>query len=229
MTNTLMGNRTNRNISSISRRKRIVRNVLLVFNILLLATAVVIAAMVLTGCSKKPETFPEAESKVSEELEAIKTAEPSDETLKSLTSVAGDFDGAMLDGYLDKVKEFDYEITNSRKGEEDNTCIVTVKITTYDFANEYLRAWNEYMEVEEGDRWQSQFYSFLLLRLGSVTNKDYVEEVDIICTDAKGDGNWTTDIKTNDRLNNALSGGMMDEVKRLMTDDVVMDESEADN
>lgn len=224
MTDITMGNRTDRNISSTSRKKRIIRNVLTVFNILFLIAAVVIAAMVLTGCKSKPETFPEAEAKVSEELEAIKTAEPTDETIKSLTSVAGEFDGAMLDGYLTKVKDFDYEITNSRKGEEDNSCIVTVKITTYDFANEYLRAWNEYMEVEEGNRWQSQFYSFLLLRLGSVTNKDYVEEVDINCKEE--DGKWTTDLKTNDRLINALSGGMMDEVKRLMTDDVVMDESE---
>lgn len=219
-----MENRTDRNISSTNRKRRIIRNVLTVFNILLLIAAVVIAAMVLTGCKSKPETFPEAEARVSEELDAIKTAEPTDETIQSLTSVAGEFDGAMLDGYLAKLKEFDYEITNSRKGEEDNSCIVTVKITTYDFANEYLRAWNEYMEVEEGNRWQSQFYSFLLLRLGSVSNKDYVEEVDINCKE--DGGKWTTDLKTNDRLINALSGGMMDEVKRLMTDDVVMDESE---
>ena len=41
-----------------------------------------------------------------------------------------------------------------------------------------------------------------------------------------GDGNWETDIKSNEELMNAVSGGMLNEIKNLAKEDVVMDESE---
>ena len=66
MTEGIMANKTNKDISSRNKRRRIFRNALTVFNILLLIAAVVIAVMVLTSCSKEPETFPEAEAAVSQ-------------------------------------------------------------------------------------------------------------------------------------------------------------------
>ena len=226
---TAMSNRTNKNISSKNKKKLIINNVLTAFNILLLIAAIAIAVIVLTGCSKEPENYPEAETLVANELGKLKSADASDETLKSLTeNVSGEFDGSMLEGYISKLKDFDYEIVSSTKAEveEGNAASVKVKITAYDFGNEYLKAWNEHMMQDEEDRWQSQFYSFLLLRLGSVTNKDYVTEVDVICTDPKGDGHWETDLRSNEELMNAISGGMLNEIKNLVTDDVIIDNTE---
>lgn len=222
-----MAKRTDKNISSKNKRKLIINNVLTVFNVLLLIAAIVLAVMVLTGCSKEPERYPEAEAKVAAELDSIKSADVSDDSMKIFTEdVSGEVDGSMLEGYVSKLKDFDYEILGSHKAEEDDSVDVHVRITTYDFANEYLRAWNEHMATAEEDRWQSQFYSFLLLRLGSVSSKDYVSDVHVACTDPEGNGNWETDLKSNKELMNAISGGMLAEIENLMTDDVVIDQDE---
>lgn len=225
---TAMGNRTNKKISSKNKKKLIINNVLTAINILLLIAAVTIAVMVLTGCSKEPESYPEAEAVVSKELDAIKNADHSDESLKVFTKdVEGELDGTILEGYIEKLQEFDYEILESKKAEDDeNTVNVRVRITTYDFANAFLKAWNDHMSQEESDRWQSQFYSFLLLRLASVSTKDHVADAVVECRDEKGDGNWTTDLKANEELMDAIAGGMLTEIKKLMSDDVVMDEDE---
>lgn len=227
---TAMNNRTNKNISSNNNKKRKVNNILTIFNIILLIAAITIAVVVLTSCSKEPESYPEAEAAVKNELEKLKSADVSDSTLTVLTKdVSGEYDGSMLEGYITKLKDFDYEILGSQKAEGDNAAAVLVKITTYDFGNEYLKAWNEHMMQDEANRWQSQFYSFLLLRLGSVTNKDYVSEISVICTDPEGNGEWQTDLKSNEELMNAISGGMLNEIKNLATEDVVMDETEVNN
>ena len=226
----IMDNRTNKEISSRNRRKCILRNVLLVFNILLLIAAVVIAAMVLTGCSKEPENYPEAEALVAKELEALKTSDSDVLIPEAIKDSSDQFDESMLEGYVEKLKDFDYEILGSSKADTDNKndVAVRVKITTYDFANEYIKAWEQFMTVDDEDRWQSQFYAHLFLRLASVTSKDYTSEVNVICTEAE-DGTWTTDLKGNEDLMNAISGGMMAEMNNLMSDDVVMDESEVNN
>jgi|GEM_PF-3593929 len=226
----IMDNGTNKDISSKNRRRRILRNVLLVFNILLLIAAVAIAAMVLTGCSKEPESYPEAEAVVAEELDALKSSNADALIPDAIMESSDQFDESMLDGYVEKLKEFEYEILGSSKADDGNKndAAVKVKVTTYDFANEYLKAWDEFMTVEEENRWQSQFYGHLFLRLASVTSKDYTSEVNVICTEDE-DGKWTTDLKANEDLMNALSGGMIAEMNKHMTDDVVMDETEVNN
>ena len=226
----VMDNRTNKDISSRNKRRYILRNVLLVFNILLLVAAVVIAAMVLTGCSKEPESYPEAEALVAQELESLKTSDSEALIPKAIKDSSDQFDKSMLEGYVEKLKDFDYEILGSSKADtgNKNDVAVRVKITTYDFANEYIKAWEQFMTVDNEDRWQSQFYSHLFLRLASVTSKDYTSEVNVICTEDE-DGKWTTNLKDNKDLMNAISGGMMGEMEKLMTDDVVMDETEVNN
>ena len=229
---TAMDNRTDKTISSKNNKKRTINKVLTIFNILLLIAAVVIAVMVLTGCSKEPENYPEAEALVASELDKIKSADVNDDFLKAFTEdVSSEYDGSMLEGYIAKLKDFDYEILGSSKDPdgEDGDVLVNVRITTYDFGNEYLKAWNEHMMQEEGNRWQSQFYSFLLLRLGSVSSKDFVSEVNVECSDSDGDGTYEADLKSDEELMNAISGGMLNEIENLADEDVVMDESEVNN
>ena len=85
MMDTAMAKRTDKNLSSKNRKKLIINNVLAVFNILLLIAAVVLAAIVLTGCSKEPARYPEAEAKVAAELDSIKSADITDDSLKMFT------------------------------------------------------------------------------------------------------------------------------------------------
>ena len=147
MTAITMNNRTNNRISSKSKRKRILQNVLMVFNILLLIAAVVIAAIVLTGCEKEPESYPEAEASVSKALDELKSSGTSAAIPKVINDASEQFDPSLLESYADKLKDFDYEIIQSVKAGTDNKndVEVIVRIKTYDFANEFLKAWNEYM------------------------------------------------------------------------------------
>ena len=214
-----MDNKTNNNISSRNKKRGILQNVLLVFNILLLAAAVVIAAMVLTGCAPKetePENFPEAEAMVAAELESIKTSDVSKSALKQFAEIAEGDGEAYAEAYIDKLKDFDYEILKSQKVEdEEGKAIVRVRITTYDFGKVYLDTWTEYIE-EERDwlRSEHQLYTNLLTRIISMNKKEFIQEVDIVCTDA-GEGNWTCDIKGNETLMDAVSGGLLLQMKEL--------------
>ena len=223
-----MNNETNNKISSRGRKMRIFRKILLVLNILLLIAAVVIAAMVLTGCSKEPETFPEAEAAVQNALNEIKNNEDSEATFKKITELAGTKEeGEALSGYIDKLKEFEYELVNTTKLEDGKVC-VTARITTYDFGNAYISTWNEFIQMNDSLTKENEFISNLMFKCASMTKKDFVTDVDIICTDPKGDGNWETDVKNNESLMNALSGGMVDAMKSIAEDSGSEEETDAE-
>ena len=222
MTDITMDNKTNKNISSRGKGVRIFRTILMIFNIMLLAAAVVIAGMVLTGCSPKaPETFPEAEAAVTDALSKIKSSEDSEATFKKITELAGTKEeGEALSGYIDKLKEFEYEFVNTKKVEgEENAVCVTTRITTYDFGNAYISTWNEFIQMNDSLTKENEFISNLMFKCASMTKKEFVTDVDIICTDDDGDGKWDTNVKNNDSLMNALSGGMVEAMKSIAEDD----------
>lgn len=221
MTAITMDNRTNNNISSRNKKKRIFRNVMMIFNILLLIAAVVIAAMVLTGCEKEPESYPEAEALVAAELDKIKTADVAESVLKEFADIAEGEGESLAEIYIEKLKDFDYEILGSQKTEgEDNSVSVRARITTYSFGSVYLDAWTDYMEEEE--EWlrsERQLYANMLTRILSLNTKDFIQDVDIVCTDPDGSGKWTTDLKSNEILMNAISGGLLEEMKSIASEE----------
>ena len=219
MTAITMDNKTDKNISSRNKKRAIFQKVLLVFNILLLIAAVIIAAMVLTGCGpKEPETFPEAEAMVASELESIKTADISKSALKEFAKIAEGDGEAYAEVYIEKLKDFDYEILGSRRPdgeEESDKAIVTVRINTYDFGSVYLQTWSEYIgEERDWLRSEHQFYTNLLTRILSMNGKEFMQDVELVCTD-EGDGKWTCDIKGNETLMDAISGGLLLQMKAL--------------
>ena len=227
MTDITMDNRTNNNISSRNRTKRIVRNILMIFNILLLGAAVVIAAMVLTGCSSTPDSYPEAESQVSKDLDELKNADNLDSVLSSMSEFINDKESEAMKVYLDKVRDFDYEIMGSKAVEgTTKTAIVTVRINTYDFGNLYLKTWEDYIATEEWLQ-NDDVFDNLLFKFTSLNSKDYTTDVDITCKDTEENDNWETDInKDNEALMDALSGGMLGTMKKLAEDDKNGSESE---
>lgn len=215
---TAMDNRTDKTISSKNNKKRTINKVLTILNILLLIAAVVIAVMVLTGCSKEPENYPEAEALVDTRLNEIKTADNSDAAIKSFIELAGTEDEELLGGYLTKLRDFDYEILGSKKDENDeNAVIVTVRVSTYDFGNAYLSTWKEFLEMDEYHEGTQNdlFMRSLMYKCTALNSKDFLTDVDVVCTDPDGSGNYETDLKSNDEMMNAISGGMMEQIKLL--------------
>ena len=215
---TAMDNRTDKTISSRNNKKRIINKLLTIINILLLIAAVVIAVMVLTGCSKEPENYPEAEALVDTRLNEIKTADNSDAAIKSFIELAGTEDEELLGGYLTKLRDFDYEILGSKKDENDeNAVIVTVRVSTYDFGNAYLSTWKEFLEMDEYHEGTQNdlFMRSLMYKCTALNSKDFLTDVDVVCTDSDGSGNYETDLKSNDEMMNAISGGMMEQIKLL--------------
>ena len=130
-------------------------------------------------------------------------------------SALGDFDS-----FLSKVRDFDYKVIGSeakKDGEEEYT-LVTVKITSCDFGREYLSTWKDYLKSHKNasseDASGSEFYAELFPRLAGLSKKKHVTYVDVKAIEAD-DGSWATDIRTNEKLQDALFGGMIGEMKRL--------------
>ena len=215
---TAMDNRTDKTISSRNNKKRIINKLLTIINILLLIAAVVIDVMVLTDCSKEPENYPEEEALGDTILNEIKTADNSDAAIKSFIELAGTEDEELLGGYLTKLRDFDYEILGSKKDENDeNAVIVTVRVSTYDFGNAYLSTWKEFLEMDEYHEGTQNdlFMRSLMYKCTALNSKDFLTDVDVVCTDPDGSGNYETDLKSNDEMMNAISGGMMEQIKLL--------------
>ena len=192
---------------------------------LLMAVCIAVAA----GCSGRNG----AEVKVSEDLESMRYVELEPGAEAEINSMLTEQGREYFEMFLAKAGEFEYEITGSKDSE------VTVRITTYDFASEYLRAWSEFLEdadakaeaqessgkakapdaegngKEEYDPYDdAELYEKLFRRLSNVKDKNYRAEVTVTCTQAE-DGTWETDAKNNTELRNAILGGMLNEIAGL--------------
>ena len=181
--------------------------------------AVIIAALlclpVLPGCSPMND----AEKKVSNELEALQSSDYVGAEVMDLRDSLSDEGKENFDGFLKKLKAFDFEITGSEEddGKDDDYTLVSVKIRTYDFGREYLAAWTEFLkangDTESED--MTAFYEMLFSRLNSLDGKDCINYVTIVCIDPLDNGEWIANIKENEELQDAIFGGMMSEMKAL--------------
>ena len=181
--------------------------------------AAVIAALlclpVLTGCSPMND----AEKKVSNELKALQTSDYTGAEVMDLRDSLSDEGKENFDGFLKKLKSFDFEITGSEEDEEkeDDYTLVSVKIRTYDFGREYLAVWTEFLKADKGAKSEdmTEFYEMLFARLNSLDEKDHINYVNIVCIDPLANGEWIANIKENEELQDAIFGGMWSEMKTL--------------
>ncbi len=180
--------------------------------------AVMILSLILTGCNGKSG----AELKVSEDLESMRYVELDPEINAELEGILSDQGREYYEMFLGKAGEFDYAITGTDKT-GDGT-VVHVRITTYDFASEYLKSWTEFLEPYENgtggkdgsgaENFDSAIlYETLFRNLSSIQEKKYIADVDVTCAEA--DGNWQTDAASNTALKDAILGGMISEMKSL--------------
>lgn len=169
-----------------------------------------------SGCSASG-----ARSEVKGDLDALKTSQSAGSQLESLRNVVSKDTGKNIDGFLTKVKDFDYEIVSEDESTQDDgkSAILKVRITTYDFGSEYLAAMNDYMQSEDykadADDGSREFYDELFVRLSALESKDYTKEVDVIAYCPEGSSEWVTNIKNNEALQDAILGGMPSEMKAL--------------
>lgn len=175
-----------------------------------------ILALMLTGCLRNG-----AELKVSSELDRLQTSENAAGRLSQVQEMLPAESGKDFEAFLAKARDFDYEIIGSEDLSDDSGeyTLVTVKIITYDFGKEYLSTWRDYIRshknasVDDADG--REFYAELFSRLSKLKDKQYISYVDIKTMEPMDNGEWVTDISSNAKLQDALFGGMMSEIRTL--------------
>ena len=173
--------------------------------------AVLLCLLMLAGCS----SMNDAEKKVSKELKALQESDALGSEVMNLRDSLSDEGRKNFDGFMKKLKGFDFQIIGSEEG--DGHTLVNVKIKTCDFGREYLAAWTEYLKTNEEAKPDdlTVFYELLFARLNSPVEKDYIKTIQIVCIDPLNNGEWIANIKENEELQDAIFGGMMSEMKAL--------------
>ena len=183
------------------------------------ATAVLIAVLlclpVFTGCSQMNG----AEKKVSNELKALQSSDYSGDEVMDLSDSLSDEGRENFDGFLKKLRSFDFEITGSEEDDDkdDDYALVSVKIKTFDFGREYLAVWTEFLKSNEETKPEdmTEFYETLFARLNALSEKDCINHIKIVCIDPLDNGEWIANIKENKELQDAIFGGMLSEMNAL--------------
>ncbi len=180
--------------------------------------AFLLCLLMFTGCS----SMNDAEKKVSKELKALQESDALGSEVINLRDSLSDEGKENFDGFLKKLRSFDFEITGSEEDDdkEDDYTLVSVKIKTCDFGREYLAAWTEYLKANEDEKPEdlTGFYELLFTRLNSPGEKEYIKTIQIVCIDPLDNDEWIANIKDNEELQDAIFGGMMSEMEMLAAD-----------
>ena len=180
--------------------------------------AFLLCLLMFTGCS----SMNDAEKKVSKELKALQESDALGSEVINLRDSLSDEGKANFDGFLKKLRSFDFEITGSEEDDdkEDDHTLVSVRIKTCDFGREYLAAWTEYLKANKDEKPEdlTGFYELLFARLNSLGEKEYIKTIQIVCIDPLDNDEWIANIKDNEELQDAIFGGMMSEMEMLAAD-----------
>lgn len=180
-----------------------------------LAALISAAALMLCACGGNA-----AEAAVRADLDMLKASETAGSRLSSMRDILTKEEGEEFDAFLAKVRDFDYEITGSetRNDGDENYTGVRVRIRTRSFGREYLATWTDYLKEHKGasaDDDLQGFYGELFGRLAGLTDRDYIRDVEIVAIDPLGNGEFVTNISSNEALQDALFGGMIGEMEAL--------------
>ncbi len=177
--------------------------------------AILLCLLMLSGCN----SMNGAEKKVSKELKALQNSETVGGEVADMRDSLSDKGKENFDGFLKKLRNFDFEITGSEEDDDkdDDYTLVSVKIKTFDFGREYLAAWTEYLKTNPDTKPEelTGFYELLFSRLNSLNEKEYIKTIQIVCIDPLDNGEWIANIKENEELQDAIFGGMMSEMTAL--------------
>ena len=185
------------------------------FKAVVAGLAILLCLLMLAACSPMNE----AEKKVSKELSALQESDALGSEVINLRDSLSDEGKENFDGFLKKLRSFDFEITGSEEDDdkEDEYTLVSVKIKTCDFGREYLAAWTDYLRANKDGKPEdlTDFYELLFARLNSLNEKEYIKTIQIVCIDPLDNDEWIANIKDNEELQDAIFGGMMSEIEML--------------
>ena len=186
-----------------------------IFKTIAAGLAVLLCFLMLAGCN----SMNDAEKKVSKELKALQSSDSVGSEVIALRDSLSDEGKENFDGFLKKLRSFEFEIAGSEEDEEkdDDYTLVNVRIKTFDYGREYLAAWTEYLKANEESKPEdmTDFYEMLFARLNSLEEKDFIKHINIVCIDPLDNGEWIANIKDNEELQDAVFGGMLSEMKTL--------------
>lgn len=175
--------------------------------------ALLLCVLIAAGCAARSEP----EKKVAKELDALKTSESVGSEVSDMEKLLSGEGKDNFDSFLQKLRDFDYELTGVK--EEGDQATVTVRIKTYDFGRAYLAEWTDYLREHSdslgGDEELTGFYEELFAKLAALDKKESIKDVDIVCVKPLDNGEWIANIKDNEQLQDAVFGGMMSEMKTL--------------
>ncbi len=183
---------------------------------ILIVICLAVIALTIAACSRNG-----AEAKVASELDRLKETETAANRLTAVREVLPAESGKDFDIFLSKTRNFDYEIIGHEEMNDDEGeyTMVDVKIVTYDFGKEYLATWNNYLRKHKNasadDAEGKEFYKELFARLASIEGKEHISFVEIKAMEPMDNGEWVTDITSNEALQDAIFGGMISEMKTL--------------
>lgn len=151
---------------------------------------------------------------VSKSLDELKKSEISDSALGNADASLNDNTKEAYKAFMEKLHDFDYEITDEKISDDGESADVTVKITTYDFGNAYLDTYEELLQKNDPDKiTQDMLYGTMFKKMSELKDKKYSEKITVKCT--KSDDEWKPSLNGNAQFQNALFGGTIKIVSEL--------------
>ena len=177
---------------------------------ILLAGLVFAMVLAMTACGKNSTPSESVES----ELKAVQNESISD-LEKTMPNTMDSSYSDDWKSFLKKIQKFDYKIKDEKiKG---NKATVTVTIKTYDFGNAYQETYNQIVQDAQSGTITSStdvtkyVYDLMFKNLLAVDKKTYSKDVVINCK-KNDDGEWETDVQSNEQFLNAIMGGLEDKI-----------------
>lgn len=174
-----------------------------------LTAILIIASMSLTSCMKSntPTVV------VEKQMQQIKDEKVETElsSLVSSSSIAKTYSDD-YDKLLEKIQDFDYEVTNEKI--DGDSAAVTVKITTYDFGSAYKSMIEQIAKdasagtITSDTDMTTYAYKLMFKKFNALEEKNYTKEVEVSCT-KNSDGNWETNIVDDSAIEDAILGGIV--------------------
>ena len=150
-------------------------------------------ALMFSACGSDPTPS----DAVKADLDKMKSEDSSDQSLKALDLEEWDLKKDDVNTFLSKIRDFDYEIVEEKVEEDKAT--VKVKITTYNFGKAMGEIFAEALA--------------LAFSMAGIEKKDYSKKVTVNCV--KKDDKWTTDVDSNEKLEDAVLGGLNSKIEEM--------------
>lgn len=175
-----------------------------------LSIMLVLAVMlVFTACGSEPTPS----DAVKTDIDKVKSEQSTDTALKALDLEEGDLKEDDQKAFVAKMQDFDYEIVEEKVDEDKAT--VKVKITTYDFGKAMEELYTELftMAFTNPDASTEEVTKMFMDKMTGIEKKEYTKEVTVNCQ--KKDGEWVTDVDSNEELQDAILGGLITKIDEI--------------